>query len=348
MVKNVVASIIKLPVTQPLSLLRFFLSLLVGLYTYNSCLSYFFTFKNIKQYELNATWIIELFPERLFAFLPQDLVYWKAILVLAIIGSAIGFLGRISLLLLGTITFIFYGFDEGLGSFDHQVSFSSQVIFILALIPGSMGVSIDQYFINKWFKKDRFYSEARTYKWGVTLLLLLLILTYFTAGISKLRYGGTNYLDGNTIGFYIQDHTFEYPQGKHKLIIGDPSLPKTSKWKDDYGLQAYTYSNIQKSLTVRKVQYWIVEQPWLLKGITIFTIIFELGGFIVFFGSKYRNWYLFFAFLFHTTIGFLMGFTFYQYRLIILCLMDWKAIYAYVAHLKWVQPFLNKLNIKSI
>ena len=136
---------------------------------------------------------------------------------------------------------------------------------------------------------------------------------------------------------------------QHLYFVVRPILTKEKiNRKDDYGLQAYTYANIQKSLTVRKVQYWIVEQPWLLKGITIFTIIFELGGFIVFFGSKYRNWYLFFAFMFHTTIGFLMGFTFYQYRLIILCLMDWKAIYAYVAHLKWVQPFLNKLSIKSI
>ena len=32
-----------------------------------------------------------------------------------------------------------------------------------------------------------------------------LVFTYFTAGVSKLRYGGVEWLDGSTLSFYIQD-----------------------------------------------------------------------------------------------------------------------------------------------
>lgn len=328
-----------------LSLLRFFISILVGYDVYKTALNLFFNVPNNKLYNLNQTWISSLFPEQLFDFNPENFIYYKLFLFVVIICSALGILGRLSLILLATTTALFYGMDEGLGSFDHQLSFSTQVLFILALVPGSMGISIDSFFARKWFFKRNSFNYFSEQKWGINLILILLVCTYLTAGISKLRFGGMSYLDGSTIGFYIQDHTFEYEQGKHKLILGDSSLPEAAKWKDKYGLQAYTYSNIQSSQTIRKIQYWITEKPNLLKFITISALIFEFGGFIVFFGSKYRNFYLFIAFMFHTTIGFLMGFTFYQYRLIILCLVDWESIFSFVKGVKIYKNLSAKLAI---
>jgi hypothetical protein len=179
-------------------------------------------------------------------------------------------------------------------------------------------------------------------KWGLNLILLLLIATYLTAGISKLRFGGLEYLDGETIGFYIQERTFEFDNGSHKLIIGDSNLTNEDKWKDKFGLKAYAYSNITSSERIKGIQMYIASSPNILKIITFCSIVFEFLGFIVFFGSKYRNIYLCFAFMFHTVIGLLMGFTFYQYRLICILLIDWRSILNYF---NYRFPRFNFFNI---
>lgn len=314
-------------ISEPLSVLRILLSALVGITVYRTC-SNIFNLPNNQSYEYNKTWITSLIPNHILEFDVGDFFYWKIFLLTTIFGAIFGLLGRLSLFALAFAIFVLYGVDESIGSFDHQLSFSSQILFILALVPGSMRLSLDNLIKSIYFKsKINFFCTVKKTSWGVNLILLLLIATYFTAGISKLRFGGTSYLDGETIGFYIQEHTFEYPKGEVKLIIGDSNLSEEEKWKDKYGLQAYAYSNIQSSKKIRKIQYWVSNKPLLLKLITMFSIVFELAGFIVFFGSKYRNIYLLCAIMFHTTIGILMGFTFYQYRLVCLCLIDWKYLY---------------------
>lgn len=328
MVKKFLLLIINSLTDKPLSVLRMLLALIVGLDVYKTIVNLIINVPNNKTYELSTTWIMNIFPERILDFRLEDFIYWKVLLIVVTLGAVIGLAGRFCLLILATITCVFYGADEGLGSFDHQLSFSAQVLFILALVPGSMGFSCDG-LMNHFFLKQKkmIVLNYQPIQWGVNLLLLLLITTYFTAGISKLRFGGLDYLDGKTIGFYIQEHTFEYPNGDHKIIIGDSNVKEENKWKDKYGLQAYAYSNIQTSKKIRKIQYWVSNKPNLLKLITIGSIVFELIGFTVFFGSKYRNIYLFCAIMFHTTIGVLMGFTFYQYRIVCLCLIDWRDLY---------------------
>jgi len=332
MVKTFFRWLINLLAEKPLSVLRILLSFLLSLSIYKTTLS-LNRIPNNNAYELNKTWFMNLFPDWMLSFKDPDLIYWKTLIIIVGIGAILGIAGRFCLFVLAILTFIIFGAYEGVGSFDHQTSFLSQATFILALVPGSMHLSFDK-LLGNFLKKRKGINVSSTIdlKWGSNLLLILLIATYFTAGVSKIRFGGgSNYFDGQTIGFYIQDHTFEYPKGKQKIIIGNSNnLEENDKWKDKYGLQAYAYSNVQTSKSIRGLQEWLYYQPSILKAITIVSLIFELIGFIVFFNSRYRNLYLAFAIIFHASIGALMGFTFFKFQLICFILMDWNAIRDYL------------------
>ena len=94
--------------------------------------------------------------------------------------------------------------SEGIGIFNHHLSLPTQVILELAFVQGSMKLSVD-YFALKLFylkKKGETLKITENPKWGFNLILTLEALTYFIAGVSKLRHGhGLNWLDGSTLGF---------------------------------------------------------------------------------------------------------------------------------------------------
>lgn len=315
---------------NPLSLLRFFLSFLVGR-TLIGRIGLVSRFSDYPDYSLSRTWITELLPDSFFLFDEHSLDLLSIWICVFTIGSMLGVLGRLSLIFLGFCSFFIFGVLEGYGAFDHHASLPSQIIFALALVPGSMKISFDVYFFNFFLKEGNSINRIleNNVKWGINLILVLLVFTYLTAGISKIRYGGIKWLDGATLGFYMKDRTFAYDKGKKQLIIGDSKLLKSKNWKDDYGFYAHTYGNYQSSRIAINISNKIAGNKMLLIFISISTVILECLGFIIFINSKYRNLYLFSVIFMHTTIGFLMGLTFTQYRVVCLCLIDWKSIFHY-------------------
>lgn len=312
---------------NPLSLLRFFLSFLFGRYLIGR-IRLVSNFSEYPDYMLSRTWITGLLPDSFFVFDSSLLDLFSVCILVLTIGSMLGILGRLSLILLSFCSFYIFGTLEGYGAFDHHASLPSQIIFALGLVPGSMRISLDTYLYRKFSNTNGLISNKleNPAKWSVNLILTLVALTYLTAGISKIRYGGINWLDGSTLGFYMQDRTFEYEKGKQQLIIGNTELSKSKKWKDNYGFYAHTYGNYQSSNLALRISDWIASKEILLIFLSISTIILECLGFIIFINTKYRNLYLFLVIFMHTTIGFLMGLTFTQYRVLCLCLIDWKAI----------------------
>lgn len=307
-----------------LSVLRFFLALYMGSGTLNK-LKTVTSFDLYAAESLSKTWIVSLFPDDIFSVVQEMQSAFAILILVSALGAAVGLLGRFNLFILALSSFLLGGFVEGLGNFDHNYSMPSQILLILALVPGSMRISLDNLLLKKIFSVSS-KRGVQTADWGFHLVLTLVVVTYFTAGISKIRYGGTDWLDGSTLTFYLQNHDSRYPAGSRQLLIANTSDSETANFKDNYGFEAHTYGNYQRSKFNEKIADWLVSKPALVSFFSLMTIIIEICGFVVFFNSKWRNAYLLTAILMHTSIGILMGLYFTKYRLICFLLMDWKLI----------------------
>ncbi|MFD0988636.1 hypothetical protein ACFQ1R_00885 [Mariniflexile jejuense] len=317
---------------QPLSLLRFLLSILLGkklieqLYFINEVV-------DNTRYQLATTWFTRLLPDTWFVFNDSHVSTILILIIVVAIAAAIGFLGRLSLFTLAFLSYYIFGISEGIGIFDHHMSLPTQVILALALVPGSMKLSIDYLLLKYVYLKEKtpLFQFSKNPKWGFNLVLALVVLTYFTAGVSKLRYGhGVNWLDGSTLGFYLKERTNLYKQGDVQLIIGDAKIAENKKWKDEYGFIAHTYANYQISPRLTAIAEYVANKKILLILLSIGSVLFELLAFIAFINSKYRNIYLVAAIIFHLSIGALMGISFRQYRIICLFLIDWVIIFEFI------------------
>ncbi|WP_418603851.1 hypothetical protein [Hwangdonia sp.] len=334
--------LLRLVIAQPLSILRFSLSILMGKYVLER-LNAIFQLENNIQYALSKTWFTSLLPD---AFLVLDSNLYttvKFLIIVSAFGAALGILGRLNLLVLAFLCYYVFGVGEGIGVFDHHTSLPSQVIFALALVPGSMKLSIDYLLMHFYYKrKNRVLDFASNPKWGLNLVLALVAITYFSAGVSKLRYGhGVSWLDGSTLGFYLKERTIKYEGGESQLIIGDSKIKENEKWKDEFGFIAHTYGNFQTNKKLNDIAEYIANNKFLVVALSIGSVLFELLAFVVFINSKYRNIYLISAIVFHLSIGSLMGISFRQYRLICFFLIDWDYYLRFTFKKLKMQHLLN-------
>ncbi|MFY0714739.1 HTTM domain-containing protein [Seonamhaeicola sp. NFXS20] len=338
---NKVIKLIKVLIKNPLSILRFLLAILFT----KKLVGYIYFIEEIKnnsQYPLSKTWFTSLLPNSMFNLDVHFLYQLKLVVIIVGLLATVGIIGRLSLFLLSLLSFYILGIVEGIGVFDHHLSLPSQVILILTFIPGTLKLSVDN-FIHSLFKNKKTVITD-TPKWSVNLILAVVVLTYFAAGVSKLRYGnGLNWLDGSTLSFYLKEQTLKYKEGQMQLIIGDNKISEENKWKDSIGFKAHAYGNFQLSKKRNAISTYIANNKTLVILLSIGSVLFELLGFIVFINSKYRNLYLISAILFHLSIGALMGISFRQYRLICLCLIDWKSLFNSISALL-PTPILSKLK----
>ncbi|MCW5517041.1 hypothetical protein J1G40_12330 [Muriicola sp. Z0-33] len=308
---------------NPLSVLRFALPWLVAKVIYDQLnIIYYNSYDHVPAF--SKTWFLHLMPDSWLSFGPES-KFLFILLVVCAVGAALGIAGRLCLLILAFLEFLVGGTFESLGIFDHNSSLSSQVLLILALVPGTMRISVD-YFVYKHFINKKLVKKPNgpPPKWGLNLILIVLVLTYFTAGVSKIRHGGIKWLDGATLGFYLENYVADYASGEQQLLIANDAINSGEHWKDNIGFEAHTYGNYQYRTGFKKLANWVAERPAWVIAISVITILFEFTWFIVFINSKYRNIYLIAAFITHTMIGVLMGLYFLHYRIICLCLLDWN------------------------
>lgn len=311
---------------NPLFMLRVFLTLLI---TKNSLerLGFLVQAQNNETYSLSLTWINSLLPRELLIN-EGNVQFYYYLVIICTITTVIGLFGRLSLFILASVSIIINGMVEGIGVYDHAVSLPVQIYFILAFLPGTMFFSIDRFLLSTYWKKDNLKPiNPKILKLSTNLLLVILVLTYFSAGLSKLRYGGVDWLDGKTLSFYIQDKMMDYDDGKKQLLLGRDANEKDFDWKGKYHLYAHTYGNYNTSTKVRAINTWLGTNMYMMSGISIMTVLLELCGFVVFINPRLRNLYLLSVICMHSVIGLTMGLSFRYYELICLCLMDWESMY---------------------
>lgn len=329
---------------QPLSVLRFLLSILFGKKLIEN-LESVADIANNETYSLSKTWFLDFLPEALFHLDANQITQLKYFILVSSICAALGLLGRLNLLILAFIGYFLFGTIEGIGVFDHHLSLPCQVILVLALVTGTMKISIDYTILNLYYKKkNKTLNFQENHKWGLNLILGLIMLTYLTAGISKFRYGnGTDWLNGSTLSFYLKERTDTYKDNNAQLIIGDNKISDQDKWKDKFGFIGHTYGNYQTSKRWNEIANYIASNKPLVILLSIGSVLFELLGFMLFINTRYRNIYLICAIIFHMSIGQLMGISFRQYRVICFCLIDWEYIFK-----NSISKFKNFRKIKKL
>ncbi|HRP54467.1 hypothetical protein [Agriterribacter sp.] len=267
--------------------------------------------------------------------LPQGYAFSFAILYYAIaLCALVGIFTRPALLIFGILTIYISDILSSRGFFDHEASLATQVILILAVAPGSTSFSL--WNVIKWFYKKIKHKKAQLFDaligpsvpvWGVKLIIIILACTYFTAGLSKIRYGGWKWLDGQTLTHYLDGSASPYTPGDKPMYISPPNVSEKEKWKDGFGVYSYSYGNRQRSDFWRELGYRIASNKYLISGVSVLTVIFELSGFILLLGGWPRILYLLGAILMHKSIGVLMNLPFVNYQIICFFLIDWKWVY---------------------
>ncbi|WP_055562871.1 HTTM domain-containing protein [Hymenobacter sp. AT01-02] len=183
-----------------------------------------------------------------------------AVLYYVVAGcAALGLGTRPALFIFGLATIYLVDIDVSRGFFNHEASLISQVLLVLSVAPGSTSFSVDR-LLGTLSKQPsgpqkplwRVLAGPPVPAWGYKLILILLACTYFTAGVSKVRYGGMEWLDGQTLTHYLDGSANPYTPGNKPMYIGPPDVPQQEKWKDGFGIYTYSYGNRRVALSGRR------------------------------------------------------------------------------------------------
>jgi hypothetical protein len=115
------------------------------------------------------------------------------------------------------------------------------------------------------------------YGWPVRLAGVVVVLAYVIAGLAKLRIGGLDWLDGDTLRHWVAHDNLR------KAVLGD------------------SYSPIGAHL---------VRHAWLFPPLAVLTVIVELGAGVALFGRRWRTAWVITAWLFHVGVLALMAIVF--------------------------------------
>ncbi|SDK00876.1 hypothetical protein SAMN05421823_101642 [Catalinimonas alkaloidigena] len=258
------------------------------------------------------------------------------LLTASLFMAAVGFLTRFNLIFSGLGSIYVSAILYSVGFFDHEMAPISQILLILAFAPGSLSFSVDRLLLY-FFKKDvrqktdvlTYFADMHASLWGKRLILLLLAVVYLSAGLSKFRYTGFKWLDGQTLGYYLSEEPRAANEDR-QLFYGQNTITEEHKWKDGFGMHAHTYGNYQTSNFWNEVGLYLSDHPFLMMLLSIMAVSTELALFFIILGKWYQNALLVLAYMLHTGIGLLMGLDFGTYRILIIFLLDWELIFDFV------------------
>ena len=252
--------------------------------------------------------------------------------------AAIGLFTRPALFIFGLATIYIIDVEVSRGFFNHEASLTTQVFLVLAFAPGSTSFSVDNFL--RWVY-NRYKSGSPkpllsallgspVPVWGLKLIFILLASVYFTAGVSKLRFGGLAWLDGQTLTHYLDGSASPYTPGNKPIFIGPKDVPQEEKWKDGFGIYTYSYGNRQTSNFWQQVGHTIAANKGLIIAFSLSATLFELTAFLLLLNGWPRVLYLLGAILMHKSIGVLMNLPFTDYQVLCFLLIDWQWVYEHI------------------
>ncbi len=245
---------------------------------------------------------------------------FHTVMVLAGAAALAGVCTRPALLVF-TVGYVYLkGVESAWGSFDHEPAVVVQILALLVLAPGVSACSIDR--VIRWVRRrDRATGFTAAVvgrpvpRWGVQLVLIVLIVGYWGAGVAKLRHGGVEWLDGETLAFYMTGHS----QSSRIQQIGSAAdVPEERRWKDGFGLEFYLLG-AQTS--------WLGElmarHPRAFPAAAAAALAIELLSPLILLGGACRTGLLLGAAGMHVVISTFMNISFVSWILIDLIMIDW-------------------------
>jgi hypothetical protein len=125
-------------------------------------------------------------------------------------------------------------------------------------------------------------EEVETAAWPLNVAFMLLALTYFSTGLSKLVYGGFTWMNGYTVQGYI------------------------------------LHDSIQRNIPLG---IWVAEHYTLCVFLSIFTVLFELFFFVSLMVPRVASYFLISGILFQLGLYALAGHPFFQHIVLLMLLL---------------------------
>jgi len=205
---------------------------------------------------------------------PDDLL--RVLVVLTILagvafvtGTGFRATGPIFAMLLLFVT----SYRNSFGQIFHTENLMVLHVMVLSLTPAADAVSVDA-----WRRGETRASEPDgRYGWGIQLMCLLTVLTYFISGQTKLRNAGLDWMTTDTLRNFVAYDNLR------KAELGD------------------SYSFLGAAL---------VSHGWLFKPLAAFTLAAELGAPLAMLGGRIAKLWALSVWLFHVGILLVMAILF--------------------------------------
>ena len=305
--------------SHPLGLLRFCLVGYLSLVELPRLLMSLAAANEIAAEFRHTPWILNYLPLP-FPMPAEDIqLFGLGLLLLGILAS-LGVFTRVTLGLFSLGWIYLSASDSAWGWHDHGPSLICQVLLVLCFAPGAAAHSIDRYL---WRRSraagesvDSYIGDRQAKRWGLTLILCLVALFYFTSGASKLRFGGMRWIDGSTLSFYLSGKSLS---SHIQQLSGRESIPSDQKWRDGIGVDYYLYGARPNAIAKR-----LADSKPIMVVASISAVLIELLMPLILFSRRARALLLPAAAGFHIGVYYLMGISFLSWVVLDLCLALWS------------------------
>jgi hypothetical protein len=122
--------------------------------------------------------------------------------------------------------------------------------------------------------------------WPKRLIIALIAITYFATGLSKLRHGGPEWLDGKTLAFYAGGGSPRPPLASQRFLAG-ADLPVEARFRDGVGLVDFAY--VSRPTALGRT---LARSSALMAVLAILTVLLELSFPLILVGRRVR-WLIF-------------------------------------------------------
>ncbi len=207
---------------------------------------------------------------------------------------------------LARVTLLYWYFEGSLSAWgytSHSTILPALELVILCFAPGVSTFSVDAW------RKGEAHVRGVPSMWPVRLALLLTALLYFASGLSKLRYSGLSWLDGQTLGFYVGGGSLR-GVGAMQAFIASSDVPEAARFRDGFGLVDFTW-------VARPVSFGpaLAEHGALMAALSTAAVIMEITFPLALLGRRILLGYLVCAALFHLGVDALLSIDFGPYVL---------------------------------
>jgi hypothetical protein len=233
-------------------------------------------------------------PRELF-FSPQAFTVFYWIVSVAGLAALVGLFTRISLFVFALGTWILVAHYYSYGDRHHPEAVFAIVLMALAFAPSGNRLSLDAVLRRRTRPAAGLPERAETAMWPLKLAHVLLAMTYFSTGMSKLIAGGPQWLNG-------------------------------------YTLQAYTFGDaINRNVPLG---IWVGQQHGLAVALSVFTIVLETFFFVSLFLPRLAPFIFISAFFFQVGLLLTGGHGFYYHMVLLVLLLFfitpgwWQSLWA--------------------